>query len=198
MKAFYKNNPVKIDIAGSVESISKINRDILYKCYNTFYHPSNMVILVVGDVDPQKVFEQVEAGIKDVKALPEIKRIFPDEPESVNRIMSEQTLAVSMPMFQMGFKDNRLDTKGEDCLKHEIAIKLLLEMIMGRSSQFYNQLYTEGLLNSSFEFDYTIEESYAFSIFGGESSDPLKVKDRLADTLTDFIKTGLTRKAMKE
>ena len=197
LRALYKNNPVKIDIAGSVESISKIDRDVLYKCYNTFYHPSNMVILVVGDVDPYKVLEQIEAGIKDVKALPEIKRIFPDEPKSVNNNYAEQALAVSIPMFQMGFKDNRLDTKGDNCLKHEVGIKLLLELIMGRSSQFYNQLYTEGLLNSSFEFDYTIEESYAFSIFGGESTDPLKVKNRLIETLTGLYKNGLEKESFE-
>ena len=48
--AFYKNNPVSIDIAGTVESISNINRDILYKCHSTFYHPSNMVVSIVGNV----------------------------------------------------------------------------------------------------------------------------------------------------
>lgn len=193
LRAFYINNPIKIEIAGSIESISKINSDILYKCYNTFYHPSNMVVLVVGDVDPRNVFERIEAGIGNANALPGIKRIFPEEPVTLNTTYTEQTLAVSLPMFQMGFKDSRLDTRGKDCLMREIGIKLLMDMIMGRSSQFYNQLYAEGLLNSSFEFDYTIEENYAFSIFGGESSDPVKVKERLVDTLTGLFKDGLDR-----
>lgn len=195
LRAFYKNNPVRIDIAGTVESIAKINRDVLYKCFNTFYHPSNMVVLVVGDVDPTRVFEQVEASIRDVKALPEIERIFPGEQKGINQSYTEQALAVSMPMFQMGFKDNRLDTKGVECLRHEVAVKLLLDVIMGRSSGFYNQLYNEGLLNSSFEFDFSIEENYAFSMFGGESSDPLRVRDRFADTLTVLRKEGLDKAA---
>jgi predicted Zn-dependent peptidase len=195
LRAFYKSNPVRIDIAGTVESIANINRDVLYKCYNTFYHPSNMTVLVVGDVEPVGVFEEVEASIRDVKALPEIKRIFPSESGGVNQQYAEQALAVSMPMFQMGFKDNGANTKGMECLKREVGVKLLLDVIMGRSSDFYNRLYNEGLLNSSFEFDYSIEENYAFSMFGGESSDPLKVRDRFTDALAVLQREGLDREA---
>lgn len=195
LRSFYKTNPVSIDIAGTVESISRIDREILYKCYNTFYHPSNMSVLVVGDVEPSRVFEQVESLIRNVDPLPEIKRIFPEEQKGINRNYTEQALAVSMPMFQMGFRDNRLDTKGVESLKHEVAVKLLLDVIMGRSSNFYNKLYGEGLLNSSFEFDYTIEENYAFSMFGGESADPLKVRDKFAESLSDIRKNGLDKEA---
>ncbi len=193
LRAFYSNNPVRVDIAGTVESISKINRETLYKCYNTFYHPSNMVILVVGDVDPQQVFQQVESGIKPSKPQPEIKRIFPVEPANVSTNYAEQTLAVSMPQFQMGFKDTGFESGGMECMKREIAVKLILDMLMGRSSKFYNSLYEEGLVNTSFDFDYTIEESYAFSLFGGESSDPMAVRDRIAAHMENVRKTGLDK-----
>ena len=193
LKAFYKNNPVRVDIAGSTESISKIDKDILYKCYNTFYHPSNMVILVVGDVEPQEVFEQVEKNINAVAPKPEITRFFPREIERVNADYTEQGLAVSTPLFQMGFKDNRLDTKGIEVLQHEVAVKILLEMIMGKSSAFYNQLYSEGLINSTFESDFTIEESYAFSMFGGESVDPQKVREKISEEINRIQGSGLDR-----
>lgn len=191
--AFYKNHPVKIDIAGTIDSISKINRDVLYKCYNTFYHPSNMVVVVVGDVEPDKVFELVEEGIKETRAKPEIKRIFPEEPETVYRNYIEQSLAVSTPLFQMGFKDSRLDNTGMEVLKREVAVKLLLEMIMGRSSKLYNQLYGEGLINSTFEFDFNIEENYAFSIFGGESPEPEKVREKVAEEIRGLQQGKLDR-----
>ncbi len=195
LDAFYANHPVKIDIAGTVESISKINRDVLYKCYNTFYHPSNMIVLVVGDVEPEEVFKQVEESLEFSNIKEEIKRIFPKEPKSLNKSYSEQSLQVSMPLFQAGFKDNRLEEKGIGYLKHEVAVKLLLEIIMGRSSKLYNQLYSEGLINSTFDFDCTIEENYAFSMFGGESSDPLKVKERIAAEIEEINKNGLDRNA---
>jgi len=195
LNAFYVNNPVKIDIAGTVESISKIDREVLYKCYNTFYHPSNMIVLVVGDVNPREIFEQVEKSIKVPTSVPEIKRIFPEEPDSLNKDYIEQSLAVSIPLFQMGFKDTGFVTRGIESVRREIAMKILLEMIMGRSSALYSQLYSEGLINNKFEFDYNIEESYAYSIFGGESPDPQKVKIKITEEIKRLMKDGLDREA---
>ncbi|RCX16569.1 putative Zn-dependent peptidase [Anaerobacterium chartisolvens] len=193
LKAFYSNNPVRIDIAGTIDSISKIDRETLYKCYNTFYHPSNMIILVVGDVEPQDVFRQIESGMVNKGEKREIKRIFPEEAGALNEAYTEQTLAVSMPLFQMGFKDNTNNIRGYDCLKREVAVKLLLEMIMGKSSKLYDELYGEGLINNTFEFDYTIEENYAFSMMGGESADPAAVKDKISQAIASMNKAGLDR-----
>jgi len=193
LKALYRNNPVRIDIAGTIESISAINRDILYKCYNTFYHPSNMVILVVGDVDPESVFVQVEDGLRQAQSKPDIKRIFPEEPDGVNKNAVEQKLAVSIPIFQMGYKDKKLNTTGIDSLRREVGIKLLLELIMGKSSELYNRLYNEGLINPTFESDYTLEENYAFSMFGGESPNPDKVRDIIADAISLLKRDGLDK-----
>lgn len=191
--AFYANNPVRIDIAGSVESISGINKDILYKCYNTFYHPSNMMILVVGDVEPQEIFEQIGAGLGNKGPQAEIKRIFPQEQPKIVKDYTEQKLSVSMPMFQLGYRDNRLDTRGIESMKHETAVKLLLDLLVGRSSELYSEMYSQGLVNSTFEFDYTIEESYAHSVLGGESPDPVKVRDKIVDTVKRLRKSGLDR-----
>jgi predicted Zn-dependent peptidase len=195
LDALYKNNPVKIEIAGTKESISKINKDILYTCYNTFYHPSNMIILVVGDVDAEEVFKQVEASIVVKEELQEIKRIFPDEIKTINKPYIEEKLAVSTPMFMMGFRDNYLDNKGLDSIRREIAVKLLLELIMGRSSKLYNQMYNEGLINNTFDFDYTNEEQYAFTTFGGESDSPERVKDMILGELEKINKQGLDRES---
>lgn len=191
--AFYENNPVRVDIAGTVESISKIDRDTLLRCYNTFYHPSNMVMLAVGDVDPQKTFEEVERSIESKQVKEAIERLFPEEPAGVGKNYVEQRLAVSLPLFQMGFKDSGFNSRGQDALKREIAVKLLLEMIMGKSSELYDRLYGEGLINTSFDFDYTIEESYAFSMFGGESTDPQKVREHIIKEIDRYKKNGLSR-----
>lgn len=193
--ALYNKLPVQIDIAGTVESISKIDRETLYKCYNTFYHPSNMAILVVGDVEPQGVFERVEAALEKKDARPPIRRILPEEPVWIKKDYVEQSLAVSIPIFSMGYKDSNPDLRGVQMLKYEVAVKLLLNMLMGKSSGLYEQLYDEGLLNSTFETDFTIEDSYAFSALGGESKDPLKVRDRLRRTVDEAKKNGLDREA---
>ncbi len=100
LDAFYVNNPVKIDIAGTVESISKIDREVLYKCYNTFYHPSNMMILVVGDVEPEEVFKQIEDSVVAKSSKPEIKRIFPDEPKQLTGNMLSKSLRLPCQCFK--------------------------------------------------------------------------------------------------
>lgn len=191
LKAFYEKNPVCIDIAGTVDSIAKINRDVLYKCYNTFYNLSNMVILVVGDVDSNTVFDMVEKSLRQTEDKGEIERIFPEREAKLNKGYIEQRLDISMPMFMMGFRDDAVITKGVQCLRREVAIKILLEMILGRSSALYNKLYSEGLINNTFEIDYTAEESYAFSNIGGESKNPEKVRELLVEEIGRIKDEGL-------
>lgn len=193
--AFYSNAPIRIDIAGTIDSIAKINREMLYKCYNTFYHPSNMVILVVGDVNPEKVFAEVEASVQKKDQREPIRRMFPEESTDINTSFAEQSLAVSTPIFQMGYKDNGFGSSGIEMLNHEIAVKLLLDMLAGKGSAFYERLYNEGLLNSTFETDFTIEERYAFSALGGESKEPEKVRDRFCRTVDEAKKKGLDKDA---
>ena len=186
--SMYKKHPVRIDIAGTIESIEKIDKDVLMKCYNTFYHPSNMILVVVGDVDPQSVVESVNDGIKTKEHKKEIKRFFPKEDDSLNSNYSEQELAVSKPIFMMGFKDNITNVGIKERPEREITIKILLEMIMGKSSKLYNEMYKEGLINDSFQFDYTIEENYAFSNFGGESHNPMLVREKVENEIKSMIK----------
>jgi predicted Zn-dependent peptidase len=93
----------------------------------------------------------------------------------------------------MGYRDNRRGDSGVDLLMHEVAVKLLMDMLVGKSSNLYEKLYSEGLLNSSFDFDFTIEEGYAFSVLGGESPDPIKVRDRFCQMVEETKKSGLDR-----
>lgn len=186
LNAFYKNNPVRIEIGGTIESISGITKELLYKCYNKFYHPSNMIVLVVGDVDYNDVFKIVDDNIESRESKEAIKRIYPDEPDCVNKKLIEDYRQISRPIFLMGYKDNDVFLAGRDKVKKEICINILLEMIMGRSSKLYNKMYDLGLINATFEYDYTIEENYAFSSFGGEADNPNKVKEMILDAIKNY------------
>ncbi|AEY65702.1 pitrilysin family protein [Clostridium sp. BNL1100] len=191
LKAIYKHHPVRYDIAGTIDSISEITKETLYQCYKTFYHPSNMMITVVGDVDHIKVFEQVENCIQTTEKAPEIKRIFPKESTDINKSYIEQNMPVPTPIFYMGFKDSNYDLEGAEILRYEIAIKLLLSMLMGKSSRLYEELYDKGLINSSFEMDFSLEKSYAYSMFMGESVNPEEVQDRITKEIKVMKKQGL-------
>lgn len=192
LDALYVNHPVKIDIAGTAESISKITKDTLYKCYNTFYHPSNMIIVTVGDVEPESVFNMVEQGIKAQNNPGSIKRIFPEEPHHHNKKIIEKKLAVAMPQFNMGIKDNS-KVSGYSLLKRKVSLEIILSMLMGRSSVLYNQLYNEGLINQSFGFEANLEESYGYTVWGGQSKEPEKVSERINETIHQVLKNGLDK-----
>jgi len=190
LDAIYVNHPVKIDIAGTIDSISKISKETLYTCYDTFYHPSNMAILVVGDIDHQTVIGIVNDGIKDRENPGEIERIFHDEPAHHNKKLVEKQLAVSMPQFQMGIKDNSGVT-GYDLIKRKVSLEIILSILIGRSSLLYNQLYSEGLINQNFGYEASLEGSFGFTSWGGQSKDPHKVAERINEEILRIHRDGI-------
>ena len=144
MDCMYKENPIKIDIAGTVESISKITPDVLYKCYNTFYNPANMTMVVCGDFEPEKLLEEIKKRLIKKENQGEIKRIYAKEERGINQKEKEVSMELSNPLFLIGYKDN-VENK-ENFVKRHIAIEILLNMIIGKSSELYKRLYEENIL----------------------------------------------------
>ena len=181
----YVNHPVKKDIAGTVESIAKIDKDLLYKCYNTFYNPTNMILFMCGDVDCKRAEELVD---KYVTASPngEITLFMPDEPKEVCKHYSEQYLSVSTPIFQIGFKDTDVGYGGKRLLKKDIMTSIIIEALLGDGSDLYNRLYDSGLITDSFDCDYDGEISYGYTAIGGESNYPEKVRDIILETFDNL------------
>ena len=191
MKAMYKNNPVKLDIAGSIESISKIDKDILYKCYNTFYNPSNMVLVLCGDFDVEQMIEGVKKRLLPVKANGEIKRIYPEEPDEIVQKQIEAEMEVSMPSFMIGYKV-KLEPE-ENVVKKHIAIEVLLNLIAGKSSNFYKKMYDQGFLQSSLDLDFEFTENYSHVLIGGQSKNPKKVLEELNKEILEIKKQGINK-----
>lgn len=168
--ALYHKHPVRMDIAGSEKSISKITDKNLYKCYNSFYNLSNMTICIAGNVDVDKTIELIEKNLKDENII-KTETIFPDEPETVFKDRVEQNFEISIPMFQLGFKERvskeRLNTQ-------DIAFTdILLEAMASKISPLYKDLLKRGLINTeSFAYEYFEGPGYASIIFSGESHNP--------------------------
>lgn len=176
MEAMYHEHPVKLDITGTIETISHIDKEILYKCYNTFYNPSNMAMVICGDFEPEKLLEEVKKRLIDKKANGEIKRIYPVEKEDIVKEKIEQNMDVSQPLFAIGIKDKLADTKGR--VRKHIAIEILLNMIIGKSSNLYKELYDEGLLFAVPSLDYEFARGYAHILITGQSTEPEKVYEK--------------------
>ena len=192
--ALYHSHPVKNDIAGTVESISEITEEILYKCYHTFYHPSNMAIFVTGDLAPDDILEQVQGNLagRNLAATGKIKRYYPQETLTAKEKRVVQQLSVSQPIFNMGFKDTYSYLEGKELLLRELSMELLLEMIFGRSEELYTQLYEAGLLDEHFSTGYTGENTYGYTMLGGRTKDPEKLVEMLWQGIEKTKKEGLS------
>ena len=189
--AMYEKHPVRIDIAGTVDSISQIDHNLLYKCYNTFYNPSNMFLCIAGNVDTEKVLKQVNANIKPKEKL-EIERIFPEERETVLKHYVEQKLAVAQPMFCFGYKEPVF--YGSRSVKERVCTALLLDMIAGEASPLYKRLVNDGLINDEFSFEYFNGNGYSAIIFEGESNNPKAVAEEIKAEITRLKSEGINKK----
>ena len=193
LEAMYHEHPVKLDITGTIETISHIDKEILYKCYNTFYNPSNMVMVLCGDFEPEALMEEVKSRLIDKKANGEIKRIYPEEPIEIVKEKIEQNMDVSQPLFTIGIKDKIADTK-ERVRKH-IAIEILLNMIIGKSSDLYKKLYDEGILFSVPSLDYEFSRGYAHILITGQSPEPEKVYEMFKEKVSEMKNTHINSEA---
>ena len=200
IRSMYEKNPITIDIAGTVESIKKIDKEVLYKCYNTFYNLGNMVMCVVGDFVPEELVEEIKKRIvKNEKSLGEIKRIREKESTNIVRKEIEQKMEVSMPLFVIGVKDSSFVVKAdkESAVKKHIAIEILLNMLIGKSSKTYKNLYEQGIIMSEPYFEYEFEKTYAHIMITGQSKEPKKVLEAICNKINEYKEKGLDEEHFK-
>ncbi len=191
----YKNHPVKIDIAGTVKSIDDITADHLYTCYNTFYHPSNMLLFVIGAVDPVEMMAFIEDNQRK-KEFPEatpIDHFLEEEPTKVDVADRVLHMDVQKPKVYVGLKAKETDLSGEAMLKHELSVQIALECLFGRASTFYTDIYDNGLIDESYGYDFSLEKGYGFAMIGSDTEQPEKlvsaIKEKLAQAESENVFT---------
>ncbi|AIQ69362.1 EF-P 5-aminopentanol modification-associated protein YfmH [Paenibacillus graminis] len=196
IEAMYSKHPVHIDIAGTIESIATITKETLYTCYNSFYHPSNMLLFVVGGVDPEKVFELVRSNqnSKSYGKQGEIQRIFEEEPAQVATKVKESRLAVSMPKMLFGFKEKAEGLTGEAAVRRDLTTKLMLDLLLGSSTALYQKLYDEELISDSFGHEFNSSPQYAFSAIGGDTKDTDLLLKRIKEEINLVLESGFAEK----
>ena len=175
----YHNNTVRIDTAGTTETISHITKENLYQCYNTFYNPSNSVMVISGDFNPEKLLEEIKKRLIPTKKITKIQRIYPDEPKSVNKKIIEESMDVNMPLFMIGFKNNLKDNK----LKMAIASDIILNSIIGKCSELYQELYNNGTIMSELEVENEFSTNYSHILIAGETKKPKETANKIIETI---------------
>ena len=188
----YHNLPVRIDIAGTHESIAQISAETLYGCYDNFYNLHNMVLSVAGNVSGDEVIEVADKMLKPVEGKMAQRKVI-DEPKEVVSSYVEEKLSVATPQFMFGFKENR-DTP-ERTAKEEVTMEILLDMISGQSSELYRRLFDGKLINNSFGFEYFTGFGYSCVFFAGESTEPKAVADEIVKEIKSFRENGFDKAA---
>lgn len=188
LRCLYKNHPVRIDIAGTVESIAQITDKLLYDCYNTFYNLNNMSLAVVGDVTPEQVLGVCDKMLEKAEPL-SIERSFEDEPREIACSYAEYNLAMSMPVFSFGYKEECKELTQD--LRKMIEVNILLEILAGDTSELYNKMFDNGLINTSFSKEYFTGFGYEAILFDGESVNPQAVADEIKKAVASLKANGI-------
>lgn len=187
IKCMYSKNPIKIDVAGTKETIAEINKEKLYKIYNTFYRLDNMVLIVCGDFKVEEILKEIEKRITLTRNNTEIKRIYEEEPEKISQKSVEEKMEISLPCFMLGYKDK---VEKEKFAKKDLAMDIIFYLILGRSSKLYQDLYNEGLIYSELGYDYEFSKTYSHFLIQGQSTQPEKVIERIKEEIEKFKQTG--------
>lgn len=189
-EAAYAAHPVRNAIAGTVESIQEITAQTLYDCHRAFYTPSNMMLCVVGDVDPQDVLALAEETLPTGRAAAILRDYGAGEAMSPVKPYVEQEMAVSMPTFALGFKAEPA-AFGPDAMVQELTGDLAAEILMGESSPLYTRLYEKGLIDADFSAGYEGLKGVSMLTAGGDSTQPQAVYEAILEEAARIRRDGV-------
>ena len=194
MKIMYREHPVQVDVLGTLESIARITPQVLYDCHRAFYHPGNMLLTVVGDVDPEEVERLVMARL-GCEPAPKVEqsRVW-NEKMTCESSYVEESMEVAMPMFQIGFKCEPLG-KGEEAIREEMVADLAAEALFGESSELYLRLYEQGVIDSAFGGGFETIDGMAMLTVSGDSETPEVIRDALLEQARVLVREGLEEQA---
>lgn len=185
LNAMYHQHPVKYDIAGTIESISEITDTTLYQCYETFYHPENMVMFIVGDVEPEEMYQYInQLAAKKEQYIPaELMKI--DEPIEVYAPMIQSNESVQKDKFMLGIKTN-IHHRQESHMKIEMEMLFALDLLFGEQTDFYQELLDEHLIDDTFGYNFIIEPTFSHILIAGATDNIEELKRRILLQLNNF------------
>lgn len=190
LKSLYHKHNVRIEIAGTVESISKITAPLLYSSYSTFYNLNNMALCISGDVDMDTVLSVADKVLATAEPF-EIESVAETEPENVVAPFFTRRMQVSKPIFAIGVKNIDISDDPKMRMKESAAISVMTDILFGKSSEFYNKLYEDGLITGDLDIWDEHNHSYSFVCLSGESNDPEAVYNRFIEYVHTIHDTGI-------
>lgn len=186
LQNMFAHHPLREEIAGTRETIREITADTLYRAHSTYYRPANMALVAVGDIDPQELEDLVAQGVPDSggNGSGDLVRHWPEEKEQVVQSQSREQLDVTQSYFLLGFKEiHPTPEKGRPLVRRDMVTSLALELLLGRSTRTYSNLYDTQLIDGGFSYYYNSHPHFGYTLIGGETRDPEQLESRLMERL---------------
>ncbi|MDE0959276.1 MAG: pitrilysin family protein [Planctomycetota bacterium] len=193
LAGLYKNHPVAKDIAGTEQTIAGITPQLLDRCWSTFYHPSNMILLAVADEDQETFFEAAGRLLseQDLGPAPAVEKILTEEPEGPAKELVHQQMQVGRSKVLLGWKDIHPGIQGRELMRKELVTEVMLECVFGQSGPLFEMLYRQDLIDDSFSTSYQIHSDVGHSATGGDSSDPDRLIEVIREEVGQIRKVGI-------
>ena len=193
LEGLFREHPIRIDIAGSVESIQPIDVDWLQRCYDQFYHPSNLRLFVVGDLDRDELFDRLSTLSRPRKReLAHWDRVYPKEPREVAERTQRLEMDVALPKLVLGFKDIGVPQTGRAYVRQELARQIALDMLFGASSDAYRDLYRSRLILDDFYAYYGAGAGIGYAMLGGDAPEPERLEAEILAKIDGMRSSGIS------
>ena len=195
LEAMYSSHSVRINVAGSLDSIRKISADMLYDCYRSFYKPSNMALVVCGNVSSEQVLRITDECLPDSFLGECAQKINENKFESRNVVLPyiEQQMQVSKPMFCVGIKDTDIPDDPLARAKKDAVMSILNETLFSAAGRFYNDMFEKNIISPALVSGYTITDTFAHFTIEGEADDPSLFLKCLTDYIEELKLCGIDR-----
>lgn len=173
LKTMFENNKVRDDIGGTVESLNQINSNTLNLCYNTFYHPANMYLVVVGDIDVDATIALIKANQSAKDFLPYLNPqvIMQPDTDIVYKKYDSYKMDVNVANVNIGLKLDLSNQSIYDILRLSILLDFALEEIFDYSSSTYQKWLRERIIDTSFSYNFSLGKYYSYVLLGGRAYD---------------------------
>lgn len=189
-------HPIKYPIIGNVESIRKITKEDLYTCYNTFYHPANMFLVVTGNINPNKTLEIIKSH-EEKRKLDKFKPIKLkkyEEPNTVFKKEEEIELNITIPKVAVAFKINKDNIKKVPKTEISAYLHILFLLNLGSTSEFLEELKKEEIITSGIDCYPAETDKHVLMIVSTESKEPKEFVKRVKNQVS---KLKVTEEALE-
>ena len=184
MRSLYRQQPVGVDVAGTIESLEQIDRAALACCHETFYQPHRMSLFVCGDIDATEVCERL-FDLWPSDADPTVRNLPAIRPAAVAVPERHTTkLSIAQSRLCLAFHDPLTGLRGEELLKRELSLEIGLDILFGPASEFYSKHYESGVIEAdSFDYDVFANPEFCFCHVGGDCREPGSLEEAIIDEM---------------